>query len=56
MAYMGEERVKGVGMKTCMKEALERHRHRKKVIIKTDLKETGWDGADWIYLAQDRNK
>jgi len=56
MAYMGEKRVKGVGMKTCMKEALERHRHRRKDNIKTDLKETGWDGVDWIYLAQDRNK
>jgi hypothetical protein len=41
-------------MKTCMKEALERH--RRKDNIKRDLKETGWDGVDWIYLAQDRNK
>lgn len=56
MAYMGEKRVKGVGMKTHMNEALERYRHRRKDNIKTDLKETGWDGVDWIYLAQDRNK
>jgi hypothetical protein len=24
--------------------------------IKMDLKETGWDGMDWIDLAQDRDK
>jgi hypothetical protein len=22
--------------------------------IKMDLREVGWDGMDWIYLAQDR--
>jgi hypothetical protein len=22
--------------------------------IKIDLRETGWDGVDWVYLAQDR--
>jgi hypothetical protein len=26
------------------------------VDIKIDLKETGWDGMDWIDLAQDKNK
>jgi hypothetical protein len=25
-------------------------------IIKTDLREIGWDGMDWIYLAQDRDQ
>jgi hypothetical protein len=24
--------------------------------IKMDLKEIGWDGVDWIDLAQDRNQ
>jgi hypothetical protein len=24
--------------------------------IKIDLKETGWDGVDWIDLAQDRDQ
>jgi hypothetical protein len=24
--------------------------------IKMDLKETGWDGVDWIHLAQDRDQ
>jgi hypothetical protein len=27
-----------------------------KVNIKIDLRETGWDGMDWIDLAQDRNQ
>jgi hypothetical protein len=25
-------------------------------IIKMDLREIGWDGRDWIELAQDRNQ
>jgi hypothetical protein len=24
--------------------------------IKMDLREIGWDGIDWIHLAQDRDK
>jgi hypothetical protein len=24
--------------------------------LKIDLRETGWDGIDWIYLAQDRDQ
>ena len=24
--------------------------------VKMDLKETGWEGVDWMDLAQDRNK
>jgi hypothetical protein len=24
--------------------------------IKIDLRETGWDGIDWIHLAQDRDQ
>jgi hypothetical protein len=24
--------------------------------IKIDLREIGWDGMDWIYLAQDRDQ
>jgi hypothetical protein len=26
---------------------------RRRESIKMDLKEIGWDGVDWIYLAQD---
>jgi hypothetical protein len=25
-------------------------------MMKTDLRETGWDGMDWIDLAQDRDQ
>jgi hypothetical protein len=26
------------------------------MIIKMDLRETGWDGADWMDMAQDRDQ
>jgi hypothetical protein len=32
------------------KRTLGRPRHRR------DLKEIGWEGVDWIHLAQDRNQ
>jgi hypothetical protein len=36
------------------KRPLGRPRHRWVDSIKMDLREIGWDGMDWIYLAQDR--
>jgi hypothetical protein len=33
-----------------------RPRHRWKDDIKMDLREDGWEGMDWINLAQDRNR
>jgi hypothetical protein len=35
---------------------LERPRRRWEDNIKMDLREVGWDGADWIDLAQDRDR
>jgi hypothetical protein len=35
---------------------LGRPRHRWVDNIKMDLREIGWDGMDWIDLAQDRDK
>jgi hypothetical protein len=35
---------------------LRRPRRRRVNNIKTDLREIGWDGMDWIDLAQDRDK
>jgi hypothetical protein len=37
------------------KKPLGRPRCRWMDDIKLDLRETGWDGMDWINLAQDRN-
>jgi hypothetical protein len=33
---------------------LGRPRHRRENNIKIDLQEVGWEGADWIQMAQDR--
>jgi hypothetical protein len=38
------------------KRPLGRPRRRWVDNIKMDLKEIGWDGMDWIDLAQDRNQ
>jgi hypothetical protein len=38
------------------KRPLGRPRRRWVDNIKMDLRETGWDGMDWIDLAQDRNQ
>jgi hypothetical protein len=35
---------------------LVRPRHRWEDNIKMDLREVGWEGADWIALAQDRDR
>jgi hypothetical protein len=38
------------------KRSLGRSRRRWLESIKMDLRETGWDGMDWIDLAQDRDQ
>jgi hypothetical protein len=38
------------------KRPLGRPRRRRVDNIKTDLRETGWDGKDWIDVAQDRDQ
>jgi hypothetical protein len=35
---------------------LGRPRRRREDNIKTDLQEVGWEGMDWIYMAQDRDR
>jgi hypothetical protein len=37
------------------KRALRRLRHRWEDGIKMDLTEIGWEGVEWIHLAQDRD-
>jgi hypothetical protein len=37
------------------KRPVERRRHRRVDDIKIDLRDIGWDGMDWIDLAQDRD-
>jgi hypothetical protein len=38
------------------KSPLEAPRWRWEANIKTDFRETGWGGIDWIHLAQDRDQ
>jgi hypothetical protein len=38
------------------KKPLRRPRCRRENNIKMDLREIGWDGMDWIDLAQDRDQ
>jgi hypothetical protein len=38
------------------KRPLGRPRHMWEDNIKMDLREMGWGGIDWIYLAQDRDQ
>jgi hypothetical protein len=38
------------------KRPLGRHRRRYENNIRTDLREIGWSGIDWIDLAQDRHQ
>jgi hypothetical protein len=53
-------RIFGTGLRifeTVIKmERLGRPRHRWVDNIKMDLRENGWDGMDWIDLAQDRDQ
>jgi hypothetical protein len=51
---MGEKR--NVYRSLVGKRPLGRPRCRWVVSIKMDLVELGWDGVDWIGLAQDREK
>jgi hypothetical protein len=36
--------------------SLGRPRHRWKDNMKIHLKEIGWEGVDWIYVAQDKDQ
>jgi hypothetical protein len=38
------------------KRPLVRPRCRWKDDIRTDLREMGWEGVDWMHLSQDRDK
>jgi hypothetical protein len=38
------------------KSPLERRRRRWEDGIKMDLREIGWEGVEWIHLAQDRGR
>jgi hypothetical protein len=45
-----------IGGKASWKKPLERSIHRWMDNIKMDLREIGWDGVNWIDMAQDRDQ
>jgi hypothetical protein len=45
-----------IGGKTKRKPTTGRPRRRWVDNIKMDLREIGWDGVDWINMAEDRDK
>jgi hypothetical protein len=56
VAYMEERKVYKVLVgKPGGKRQLGILRHRWEDEIRMALRETGWEGVDWIHLAQDRN-
>jgi hypothetical protein len=55
--YVGKRSVyKVMERKFEGKRPLGRHRHRWKDNIEMHLEEMGWEGVDWIDLAEDRDK
>jgi hypothetical protein len=58
VARMGEGRnvYRVLTGKSEGKRPLERPRRRWEYGIKMDLREIGWGGVEWIYLAQNRNR
>jgi hypothetical protein len=58
VALMGEKRnaYKILVEKPEGKRSLGRPRRRWVDNIKMDVREIGWDGMDWIYLAEDRDQ
>jgi hypothetical protein len=58
VACMGEDRkvYKVLVGKPEGKRALGRPRHRWEFGIRMDLREIGWEGVDWIRLAEDRDR
>jgi hypothetical protein len=38
------------------RRSLRRPKHRWEDNIKMDLREIGWEGVDWMHLAQDRDQ
>jgi len=38
------------------KRPLERPRHRWEDTIRFDLRETGWEGVEWMHMDQDRDQ
>jgi hypothetical protein len=54
--HEGDDKFKVLIGKSEGRRPLTTYRHRWEDTIKTDLKEIGWEGAEWIYLNQERDQ
>jgi hypothetical protein len=52
----GEKWVQNFDWKPEGKGLLGRPRRRRDDNVRMDVRGTGWEGVDWIYLAQDRDQ
>jgi hypothetical protein len=52
----GKKCVQYCGQKPEGKRPLVRTRHRWEYNIRMDVRETGWEGVDWIHLSQYRDQ
>jgi hypothetical protein len=51
-----EKYLQCFGLKTSGKSPFGRLRRRREDNIRIDLRVVGWEGVDWIHLAQDRDQ
>jgi sarcosine oxidase delta subunit len=52
---IGQESVQGFGGKAQRKKSSQRSRRKWEDRIKMHLTHTGWEGVEWIHLAQNRD-
>jgi hypothetical protein len=51
-----EKYIRHFSLKTRRKDTFGRPRCRWEDNIRMDLREIGWEGVDWMHLAQDRDR
>jgi hypothetical protein len=58
ISYKGKMRNAYINLvgKPQWNRALGRHRRRWEDNIRMDLRETGWEGVDWMHLSRDRDQ
>jgi len=52
----GEKCLQYFGRKSCREDNTQKRRHRFEDNIRTELKETAWEGVDCMHLAKDTDQ